>query len=128
MDEHGMRALHWLPEQDLWAEIDWNDFLAFRAFYVPFKRLPGVAAGVHYFVVCVCADEQTYNIIPHKYLVDPDGKISRDNFYGWNPEERDDYNRLMLVMKFGPGEAERLDRIRQKGAGAMDLPPNRSLP
>jgi hypothetical protein len=93
MDDDSTRALHWLPDENRWAEIDWDDFLAFREFMVPFRVLPGVGGGVHYFVVCICGDGQTYNIIPHKYLVEPSGKIGRDKFYGWNREEREDFNR-----------------------------------
>lgn len=69
MGPNRMRALHWRPEENRWTPIDWGDFLAFREFFAPFKPLVGISAGVHYFVVCVCDDVQTWNIIPHKYLV-----------------------------------------------------------
>jgi hypothetical protein len=77
------RALYWLPEEDRWEEIDWKAFLAFREWVVPFAPLPGVNGGVHYFVACICDDKKTYNIVGHKYLVEPNGKIGHDNFYGW---------------------------------------------
>jgi hypothetical protein len=35
------RALHWLSDENRWSEIDWDDFLAFREFMVPFRPLPG---------------------------------------------------------------------------------------
>jgi hypothetical protein len=47
MDDDSMRALHWLPDENRWVEIDWDEFLAFREFMVPFRSLPGVAGGVH---------------------------------------------------------------------------------
>jgi hypothetical protein len=50
-------------------------------------------------VVCICAEEQTWNIIPHKYLVEPSGKLGADNFYGWNREEREDFNRLSVHFR-----------------------------
>jgi len=97
-----------------------------RELFVPFRPLSGVGGGVHYFVVCIVDDRQTVNIIPHKYLVEPNGKIGRDNFYGWNREEREDYNRLMLAGEFKPGDEARLQAIRAKGENAMD-PPRESL-
>jgi hypothetical protein len=92
----------------------------------PFRPLADVGSGVHYFVVCICAEEQTWNIIPHKYLVEPSGKLGADNFYGWNREEREDFNRLMVAREFKPGEEERLRQIQAKGGPAMH-PPRESL-
>src|SRR5215472_8648132 len=126
MDEHSTHALHWLPDENRWAGIDWDDFLAFRELSGPIRPLPGVAGGVHYFVVCICGEGQTFNIIPHKYLVEPNGKIGSDNFYGWNREEREDFNRLMVAREFKPGEEKRLRAIQEKGGSAMD-PPHESL-
>jgi hypothetical protein len=126
MDDDSTRVLHWLPGENRWVEIDWDDFLAFREVTVPFRALPGVAGGVHYFVVCICDDGQTYNVIPHKYLVESNGKIGRDNFYGWNREEREDFSRLMLAREFKPHEEARLREIQEKGGNAM-YPPRESL-
>jgi hypothetical protein len=126
MDKDGMHALHWQPENNRWTEVGWDDFLAFRECFVPFKPLLGLTAGVHHFVVCVCGEGQTFNIIPHKYLVEPNGKIGRDNFYGWNREEREDFNRLMLASEHKHGEEERLREIQKKGGKAM-YPPKESL-
>jgi hypothetical protein len=126
MNDDSMHALHWLPVENRWVEIDWDDFLAFRQFLGPFSPITGIAGGVHYFVVCVCDDAQTYNIIPHKYLVEPNGKIGRDNFCGWNREEREDFKRLMVAREFKPGEEGRLREIQEKGGNAMS-PPRESL-
>jgi hypothetical protein len=121
-----MRVLRWVPEDNRWVEDDWDRFIAFREFMVPFAPLPSVAGGIYHFAVCVCDDEQVFNIIPHKYLVEPDGKIGADNFYGWTREERDDYSRLMVASKEKPGDRERLDAIRDKTGSAM-YPPRESL-
>jgi hypothetical protein len=93
-------VLHWRPEENRWVAIGWDDFCAFRELFTPFRPLADVGSGVHYFVVCICAGEQTWNIIPHKYLVEPSGKLGADNFYGWNREEREDFNRLMVAREF----------------------------
>jgi hypothetical protein len=122
VDDNAMRVLHWRPEENCWVKIAWKDFCAFRALFEPFRPLAGVSAGVHYFVVCVCNDVQTWNIIAHKYLVEPSGKIGRDNFYGWNREEREDFDRLMVAREFKPGEEDRLRQIQVKGASAMYAP------
>ena len=126
MTRSGNRALHWLPDEDRWEEIDWDAFLAFRESMVPFAPLPGVNGGIHHFVVCVCDDKKTYNIIGHKYLVEPGGKVGRDNFFGWNKEDREDYERLVVATKEEPGDRERLNEIRDKAGNAM-YPPKASL-
>lgn len=126
MQNHDMRALHWLPERNRWEPIDWDAFLAFRELMVPFAPLPSVTGGIHYFVVVVADEEQTFNIIPHKYLVEPTGRIGADNFYGWTREEREDYSRLMIAQEFKVGEHERLRAIQEKAGNAM-YPPKQSL-
>jgi hypothetical protein len=78
-----------------------------------FRPLADVGSGVHYFVVCICAEEQTWNIIPHKYLVEPSGKLGADNFDGWNREEREDFNRLMVAREFKPSSV-RLSALRDQ--------------
>ena len=115
----------WRLEENRWVAIGWDDFCAFRELFTPFRPLADVGSGVHYFVVCICAEEQTWNIIPHKYLVEPSGKLGADNFYGWNREEREDFNRL-VAREFKPGEEERLRQIQAKGGPAMH-PPRESL-
>jgi len=62
MVELNNHVLHWRPEENRWVEIAWDDFCAFREFFTPFRPLADVGSGVHYFVVCICAEEQTWNI------------------------------------------------------------------
>ncbi|WP_148287939.1 hypothetical protein [Rhodopseudomonas sp. B29] len=126
MTDDGQIALRWSPEDNTWVSVEWNAFLAFREFMTPFAPLPGVSAGIHYFVVCIFDEERTLNIIPHKYLVEPTGRIGPDNFHGWNREERDDYSRLMIARVEAPGDRERLEAIRKKAGNAI-YPPKVSL-
>lgn len=126
MDEDSMHVLHWLPDENRWIEVGKNDFSAFRELCVPFRPLPGVAGGVHYFIVCACDESETVNIIPHRYLVEPSGRIGRDNFSGWTREEREDFNRLMLTRELKPSDQEKLHATRAKGGHAM-YPPRNSL-
>jgi hypothetical protein len=126
MASDGMRVLRWVPEDNRWIEDAWDAFISFRAFMTPFAPLPNVAGGIHHFVVCVCDESQVFNIIPHKYLVEPGGKIGADNFYGWTREERDDYSRLMVASKEEAGDRERLNEIRDKAGNAM-YPPREAL-
>jgi hypothetical protein len=122
MDDDSMYVLHWLPDENRWVEVGRDDFSALREMFVPFQPLPGLAWGVHYFVVCICNEGETVNIIPHKYLVEPSGRIGRDNFYGWNREEREEFNRLMLASELKPGDQEKLHVIQAKGGYAMYPP------
>jgi hypothetical protein len=73
-----------------------------------------VTSGIHYFVTGVHENGATINIIQHKYLIEPDGRIGRDNFAGLTREERADFSRVMMAVENGPGDRERLQELREK--------------
>jgi len=120
-----MHVLHWLPIEDRWETISWDAWGAFRGILAPAVGLSGISGGVHYFIVCVHDDGVPVNLIPHKYMIDPDGRIGADNFAGLTKAERDDYNRIMLAREYAPGEEDRLNAIRQK-MGHVYYPPRGS--
>jgi hypothetical protein len=126
MDTDHMYVLHWLPDKNRWEPITWAAWTAFRGMFEPFVAIKGILGGIHYFVVCVLDEDATVNIIPHKYLIQPNGQIGPDNFNGWTKEEREDYSRLMVAREEKPGDAERLDEIRNKAGNAF-YPPKESL-
>ena len=118
-----VQVLQWLPDQDRWQPISWQQWQAFRSGH----GLPSIAAGIHHFIVAIHDDDgQPVNLIPHKYLIEPSGRISRDNFSGLNRREREDYQRLMLARTMTPDDQARLDAIRQKRWPAM-LPPPQAM-
>ena len=119
-------VLHWLPLENRWEHIPWSDWSSFRAIMEPFVPLKGIAGGLHYFAVCIKEEGATLNIIGHKYLIEPNGQIGNSNFYGWTKEERDDYQRLMLLREMTSEEEKRLRVIQDKGGNAM-YPPRESL-
>jgi hypothetical protein len=119
--EEGQQALHWLSAEDRWELISWDAWSAFRAI-TPFASLPDVVGGIHYFIVCIHDDGVPINLIPHKYIIEPDGRIGSDNFAGLTRTERDDYSRILLVREYGPGDEERLNEIRGK-MGTVNYPP-----
>jgi len=41
-----------------------------------------VTAGEHRFVVCIVEDGRLFNILPHRYLIDRDGRIGDDRYFG----------------------------------------------
>jgi hypothetical protein len=41
-----------------------------------------VGVGEHYFVVCMLDDRRLFNIIPHRYRIDNDGRIADDRYFG----------------------------------------------
>jgi len=127
-DDHS-QVLHWLPAEDRWEAISWDDWLQFRELKHPFMPLPEISGGIHYFIVCIHDDSTPINLIPHKYLIDPDGHIGSDNFAGLTAEERDDYNRIMMLPKYGPGDEDRLKEIRGKMGeiGNIYFPPTESF-
>lgn len=78
--DEGQQVLHW--RGGAWHPIAWQAWMNFRALDVMFAPLPYVAAGEHCFVVCVVEDGRLYNILPHRYLIDRDGRIADDRFFG----------------------------------------------
>ena len=78
--DEGQQVLHW--RGGAWYGIAWQDWSNFRATSAPFVPLPYVTAGEHHFVVCIVEDGRLYNIIPHRYLIDRDGHIADDRYFG----------------------------------------------
>jgi hypothetical protein len=125
-------VFHWLPEHDCWEPIAWGDWLDFKSSLKPSASmpLPGIAGGIHHFVVCIYdqRDGTPIKLLPHKYLIDPDGRIGDDNFVGFTLADRRDYERLMLAREQSPEDKERLRELRCKKIWPAHLPPKKSLP
>jgi hypothetical protein len=116
-DEDHMRILHWKPEADRWEDIPYDKWMAFRGLGTPFVPLSGVTGGIHYFIVSIHDDGVAVNLIPHKYLIEPDGQIGRDNFAGLTRQEREDYQRIMVVPRYGPVTRNGSRRFTERWAG-----------
>ncbi|OKO82611.1 hypothetical protein AC629_23855 [Bradyrhizobium sp. NAS80.1] len=78
--EEGQQVLHW--RDGAWHPIAWQNWMNFRELNGPFAPPPCVKAGEHHFVVCIVEDGRFYNILPHRYLIDPDGRIADDRYFG----------------------------------------------
>jgi hypothetical protein len=79
--DEGQQVLHW--RDGAWHRIAWDNWSNFRdVLGNSFAPLPYVTAGEHHFVVCVVEDGRLYNIIPHRYLIDRDGRIADDRYFG----------------------------------------------
>ena len=92
----------------------------------PSVGLPRISGGVHHFAVIVFDGEEPVNIISHKYLIEPDGSIGRDNFGGLTKEERDDERRFYAAKEVSAEDHARLDQIREKMGKFYD-PPRESI-
>ena len=119
--EDDFLILHWLPHEDRWETIPWAAWYAFMI--PPRSALPGISGGVHHFTVVVFDGEDLVNIIPHKYLIEPDGSIGRDNFSGLTKEEREDDRRMMLARELTAEDKARLEQIREKMSKVYRPPP-----
>ncbi len=120
--ENETKILHWLPQEDRWETISWDAWAAFRGIPAPSIGLPGLSGGVHHFAVVVFDGTEPVNIIPHKYLIEPDGGIGRDNFGGLTKEEREDERRILVAHELTPADEERLNQIREKLGKVYELP------
>jgi hypothetical protein len=78
--DEGQQVMHWRGRA--WHRIAWEDWSSFRAVAEPFAPLLNVTAGEHHFVVCIVEDGRLFNILPHRYLIDRDGRIADDRYFG----------------------------------------------
>jgi len=124
--EDGNQVLHWMPDEDRWELIRWADWMNFMQLGDRKAPLKGIASGIHYFIVCINDDGVPFNLIAHKYLIERDGSIGRDNFAGLTKQEREDYGRLMVTSKPTAEDDRRLDEIRKKMGKVYD-PPRQSV-
>jgi hypothetical protein len=113
-----------VPDEDRWEPILWPDFMNFRGLGDKTVPLPGVGAGIHYFLVCIHDNGAAVNLIAHKYLIEENGSIGPALFSGFTKEERADYNRLMVQLKITPEEESRIRFLQEKG-GNSPLPTER---
>ncbi|HEY4846637.1 MAG TPA: hypothetical protein VIH87_02305 [Methylocella sp.] len=120
--EKEIKILHWLPQEDRWETISWDAWSAFRGILAPSIGLLGLSGGIHHFAVVVFDGTEPVNIIPHKYLIEPDGSVGRDNFGGLTKEEREDERRFMTARELTPNDTARLNQIREKLGKVYELP------
>jgi len=78
--DEGHQVLH--LRNGVWRRIPWDSWRRFRDEGQGWAPLPDVVAGEHYFVVCMVEDGRLFNIIPHRYLIDNDGRISNSRYFG----------------------------------------------
>jgi hypothetical protein len=78
--EEGLQVLH--LRNGAWRSVPWENWLKFRDEGQGWALLPDVVGGEHYFVVCAVEDGRLFNIIPHRYRVDDDGRISDARYFG----------------------------------------------
>lgn len=116
------QVLHWLPQESRWEDISWDAWSAFRGILEPSIGLPGLSGGIHHFVVVVFDGADLANIVPHKYLIEPDGRIGHENFGGLTKEEREDEQRIMTARELTLDDTTRLNQIREKLRKAFELP------
>ncbi|MGH6776767.1 MAG: hypothetical protein ACRECL_01970 [Bradyrhizobium sp.] len=91
--DDGQQVLH--LRDGTWHGIPWVSWLKFRGIGEGWAPLPHVRAGEHYFVVCVVEDGRLFNILPHRYLIDRDGRIIDQRYFGvLSPEEIEQFETL----------------------------------
>lgn len=78
--DEGTQVLH--LRNGVWHRIPWESWLQFRGLGQAWAPLPHVGVGEHHFVVCVVEDGRLFNIMPHRYLIDRDGRIADDRYFG----------------------------------------------
>ena len=78
--EEGVQVLH--LRDTVWHQIPWESWQKFRGEGQGWAPLSHVVGGEHYFVVCVVEDGRLFNILPHRYRIDNDGRIADARYFG----------------------------------------------
>jgi hypothetical protein len=115
--DEGQQVLHW--RGGTWHRIAWQHWMDFRELDGSFVPLPEVTAGEHHFVVCVVEDGRLYNIIPHRYLIDRDGRIADDRFFGVLSDVEIECYRALNKRHYEYPEAHPLTKDEQKEFDAI---------
>jgi hypothetical protein len=101
--------------------------MRFHALGNPFAPLPRVTEGAHHFVVCIVEDGRLQNVVPHRYLIDRDGRIADDGNSVLSDVEIGRYQRLIMQRTPDRGRADRT-RCAQEATVARPSPTCRSRP
>jgi hypothetical protein len=111
-----MVVLHWNEAARTWNKILWSDWMKFRAFRDEFRPLSDIRAGDHCFVVCVTDEHQNlFNILPHRYRLDRDGRITDHHFDDLSTSERAFISKWQLSQEAPTGaDADRRDALRER--------------
>lgn len=109
-----MVVLHWNEQTKVWEPVRWDDWMSFRGLGDAFRPLLNVRAGFHTFVVCVVDEDRSlYNILPHRYRIDGDGRITDHNFSDLTDEDLAFVAKWDLSRVVATGaDAERYDNLR----------------
>ena len=113
-----------LPQVLLWRDgawhpIEWACWMSFRGIGESFVPLPEVGAGEHHFVVCAVEDGRLFNIIPHRYLIDRDGHIADDRYFGVLSDSETERYRALSKRHYEYPEAHPLTEDEQKEFDAI---------
>jgi hypothetical protein len=115
MNDDGTVVLRWVPEESRWLRVSWDDWVKFSGDFEDRVPLQGVRNGDFSFVVCIVDEHKTlFNIIPHRYRLDADGKITPHNFDDLTEEERGQVERLVLLQAPSEKEQARLNELRER--------------
>jgi hypothetical protein len=87
----------------------------FRELGSSFAPLPYVTLGEHHFVVRAVEDGRLYNIIPHRYLIDRDGRIADDRFFDALSDAEIECYRALNKRHYEYPESPSTDQGRAEG-------------
>jgi hypothetical protein len=113
----GQQVLHWRDGD--WHLIAWDAWVNFLDRDVAFVPLPYVTAGNQYFVVCVVEDGRLYNILPHRYLIDGDGRIADDRYFGVLSDSEIERYQALNKRHYEYPQAHRLNGDEQREFDAI---------
>jgi hypothetical protein len=122
--DEGQQVLHW--RGGAWHRIAWQDWMSFRELDGNFAPPPYVTAGEHRFVVCIVEDGRLYNIIPHRYLIDRDGRIADSHYFGVLSDAEIERYRALNKRHYQYPEAHPLNDEEQREFDAIRDRPWRS--
>jgi len=123
-DDEAM-ILHWNEQSETWDRISESAWRSFRD--TPFLPLRGIRNGDHSFVVCIVDENKSlFNIIPHKYRLDDDGRITSHRFDDLSEDERS-FVAECMIDPIGPDhEGQKRFRDLRERMWRGSLPPRQA--
>jgi hypothetical protein len=117
LDGDNPQVWHWRYNE--WHRVPWAQWMSFREINEPFVPLPDVTAGEHYFVVCAIEDGRLFNIIPHRYLIDRDGRIAKDGYFGVLSDEEIKHYEALNKRHYEYPQTNPLNRAEEETFAAL---------
>ena len=107
--------LHWDDKEGRWFPVTLDQWISFRRTNQDWRPLSGALVGEHCFVVCIVDRARTlFNIIPHRFQLDDEGRITHNNFDDLSTAERSKLSDLTISTNLSDEDKAELLQLQER--------------